>query len=114
MTSDFPGYFLAMISFALMKFPRGMFPSFILSKLFLRRISSIETYFCPVLSAIRFAIVVFPTPKGPRTIMQHVILNAPETAAFRRHVLEAHSGSHVQNKPTPSGVGISEHVIFIF
>ena len=39
------------------------------------------------------------------------ILNAPETAAFRRHVLEAHSGSHVQNKPTPLGVGISEHVI---
>jgi len=39
------------------------------------------------------------------------ILNAPETAAFRRHVLEAHSESHVQNKPTPLGVGISEHVI---
>src|SRR3989344_8151685 len=39
------------------------------------------------------------------------ILNAPETAAFRRHVLEAHSGSHVQNQPTPLGVGISEHVI---
>ena len=38
-------------------------------------------------------------------------MNAPETAAFRRHVLEAHSGSHVQNKPTPLGVGISEHVI---
>ena len=38
-------------------------------------------------------------------------MNAPETAAFRRHVLEPHSGSHVQNKPTPKGVGISEHVI---
>jgi len=40
-----------------------------------------------------------------------IILNAPETAAFRRHVLKAHSGSHVQNKPTPLGVGISEHVM---
>src|SRR3989338_3423177 len=74
MISGFPGYFLAMISFALMKFLRGMFPSFTLSKLFLRRISSTETYFRPVLSAIRFAIVVSPTPKGPRTIIQYVII----------------------------------------
>ena len=30
-----------------------------------------------------------------REFAQTLILNAPETAVFRRHVLEAHSGSHL-------------------
>ena len=38
-------------------------------------------------------------------------MNAPETAAFRRHVLEAHAGSHLPNKPTALAVNISEDVI---
>jgi len=41
-----------------------------------------------------------------------LILNAPETAVFRRHVLEAHSGSHLLTNLRLKPQVYKEDVIF--